>query len=764
MFFRNPQQQSTVNSTHQLLNSPQIINNRASTISLNEISNSPKVDVKSLPEVHSSASLSSRKSILKKNNLDSMEEEEDVLHPPKKESVIAFNRTSTVSSAKSIDQAILRDISRQEQKAHETQAPRSLTVGSQSQSMNSWLNLLKRGNSQKKEDKSKIPLSFVSPSVVDWARHRASLGNGSNTADDETEDSGGTLKFTDYEEQEPRINQNVIINGMYPHERLLEVAFDRDSDFNTYSVGQRGSISSSSEHSTDAQMRKRQMTIGSDSGKGEDLEYNGYNRSTPDDSSSIAADESSLSDVVGCPRHYDEACSTTSSLSVDHPDKVSTSSGSVSHLLPPQTTEQHLEDIRSYVSDSSDSCYSSINTNPYLNPRAMSFTTNRSQPYVYEMMQPSNKIHLNRDTKYSNKTIDEGSSSMSTASTDGIQLGEEASTIAPLCKSVRIQENPSAQYLAPKEDLRKRAFSLGSKSWFARSFRRLSHTQHRSPGGSKASSVAGDSESCNESIASHHSHPETKNYNYSTMHGRSDSMDSTISHPLNGRKLSSALKKKTGNDLVEVNFSPPVSHGNSQSSIINQYNAIGNNRHSSTSVDSPIRSRASSFATHKSNNSAKNSICGEIRKSIDQEEPIIEVKEPKMQEVRCFIQQGDDDLMNILSSKDTMSLYSIKNDQPHFETIEENCSSPANSRASSRISRRSLEPTSPTESVVSVKNRQSRHLKESKMKLQPPIKEVNYATICSPSMLKSDERKISVPAAKNIQKETVRKTASQEHS
>ncbi|KAE9550820.1 hypothetical protein FO519_005972 [Halicephalobus sp. NKZ332] len=755
---RQNQQPSTPSSTHQLLSSPQNHSKDPSTSS-SEASNSPKIDLKdgAISEIPSTSSLSSRKSILRNHYVSSIDDEE--VPPHLETQKVVFNRSAI--SAKSIDQAILRDITRHEQKAVETQT-RAHTIGSPSPSTSSWLNMLRRGNSQKKEEKNKpqFPTAIMSP-VVEWTKHRASLVSGSSAPDDETEDSGGTLKVVDYEETDVRSNQPILVNGMFPHERLIEAALESHGDMSIYGSSQRGSISSSSDH--DMNTRKRQMTIGSDSGKGEDLDHDIYNRSTPDDSSSIAADDSSLSDVIGCQRHFDEACSTTSSLS-DHPEKASNSSGSVSHLLPPPTSEQqHLEDVRSYVSDSSDSCYSSINANAYLNPRAFSFSNNivRNQGSGYEMMQPSKypTIHGHKESRYSTKNSpiiqDEGSSS---ASTDGIQLGEEAATSAVISKSVRIQEGPSNQFLIPKDDLRKRAFSLGSPSWIIKPFKKLSHTPNRSAGGSKASSIAGDYENdCNESIASHRSHPETSSSSkltYSMMEKRSDSVDSSSSHP--SRKLSSTMKKKQ-NDLVELNFSPP------SSSIIAQYNAIGSNKHSKDSVESPIRSRASSFATHRSNNSGKNSICGDPRKSIDQEDPAAEPQEMGMHEVRCFIQVGDDDLINILSSKDTNSLYSVKNDSTHFETIEENSGSPSNSRTSSRTSRRSLEPKSPTESVVSLKDRQRRE-KEQKMKIQPPINEVNYAIITTP-ISKMEERKASVPTSrKQLQKDQVKKTTSQERS
>ena len=686
--------------------------------------------------------------------------------------------------AKSIDQAILRDITRHEEKSIEDQ-PRSLTVGSQSPSSSSWLNMLRRGNnrtvttgtptsslkhterfsptitvSQQQQPRKASKQSSFYP-VVEWAKQRASLISGNSQPDDETEDSGGTLKVVDYEDTVPE-RPSVYMNGCLPHEKLIELALEGKLRYDE--LGSRGSTSSYLEDHEEKKdkfkdrdsesLRKRQIT--NDSGKGEDSDSDRYNRFTPEeqeDSSSLTADDAYSDDLSD--RHQDnnfEACSTssmggTSSHTSGHHEKESNSSGSVSHLLVPSTTEQqHLEDIQSYISDSSDSCYSSLNANAYAQnpPRAFSFSSNlvQSERNTYEMMHP---------TKFASR-IDEhkvfsGTEESLPLSNEGLQLGEEAATSATMPKTVvRISGNVSQ---IPKEDLRKRAFSLGSRSWILNPLRKLSGN-HARASSSKASSIADESENeCNESVASHRSHPESTASTASTTasvqpakmlspHGRSDSIDSSVSNPGRVTRYTKNTSNKKANDLMEVNFSPP-------NSIIQQYNAIGAaaKHGSSGSVDSNQRSRASSFLTNRTTTAESN------EKNAEGVEVNQGPTEMQMAEVQCFIKKDDEMMLQcLMKEKDTTSLYSTKTESsmPYFETIEENVSSPPSPRSSSRHSRKSLEPIR----------------KESVTRLQPPVEHLNYVVIGNhPEKL--PERKISVPSPR-IRKDQARLSLTQSRS
>uniref|UniRef100_A0AC35ET86 PH domain-containing protein n=1 Tax=Panagrolaimus sp. PS1159 TaxID=55785 RepID=A0AC35ET86_9BILA len=623
--------------------------------------------------------------------------------------------------AKSIDQAILRDITRHEEKSIEDQ-PRSLTVGSQSPSSSSWLNMLRRGNnrtattgtpttsslkhterfsptitvSQQPQPRKSSKQSSFYP-VVEWAKQRASLISGNSQPDDETEDSGGTLKVVDYEDTVPD-RPSVYMNGCLPHEKLIELALEGKLRYDE--LGSRGSTSSYlddevqkkdkfKDHDSES-LRKRQIT--NDSGKGEDSYSDRYNRFTPEeqeDSLSLTADDAYSDDLSD--RHQDnnfEACSTSSmggasSHTSGHHEKESNSSGSVI----------------------------------------------QSERNTYEMMHPS---------KFTSR-IDEhkafsGTEESLPLSNEGLQLGEEAATSATMPKTVvRISGNVSQ---IPKEDLRKRAFSLGSRSWILNPLRKLS-ANHARASSSKASSIADESENeCNESIASHRSHPESTTISTSSKttqpakmlspHGRSDSIDSSVSNPSRITRYTKNSKK--ANDLMEVNFSPP-------NSIIQQYNAIGAAaKHGSNgSVDSSSnqRSRAPSFINNRITSPSTATENKEIAEGggaeMNQGGPTTEMQ---MAEVQCFIKKDDEAMLYaLMKEKDTTSLYSTKTESsmPYFETIEE--IEPSSPRSSSRHSRKSLEPIR----------------KESVTRLQPPVEHLNYVVIGNHPE-KNPERKISVPS------------------
>uniref|UniRef100_A0A7E4W7K1 PH domain-containing protein n=1 Tax=Panagrellus redivivus TaxID=6233 RepID=A0A7E4W7K1_PANRE len=655
------------------------------------------------------------------------------------------------TSAKSIDQAI---ISRQRAPSVvSSPAPRAHTVGAQAPTSTSWLSKILATRSNQKPSPPAVAQQeliaeaqdeFMAP-LNELTRPRRSVVDDYSNGEDETEDSGGTLKFVDRDDYAPstnyrRLHSDRLVKSFLESQQAAPVV-PRDTVEDSFDeFSHRGSFSS---YGSDASLpvRRRMMTAGSDSGKGEDFEHDTFHEST--DSPNVVREESLICD--------------------DEPKEET------SNLLTVQTANDMaaaMEDAPAYISDSNDSCYSSITANAnsaYLNaksfanataPKPMSKESKKSRtkqpelPEAYEMMSPGQYIHPMYDRpRYDVKPC---VTLVPTSSNEIIHVGEDAASST--AKSVRIAEGSSL--LQPKEDLRKRAFSLGSKSWIIKPFRKLSSNRASS---SKASSLAGDSE-C-DSVASHplsNSRQPSMSSFTSSIHGRSDSIDSSASHP-SSRHSGGSARLPRPNDLVEVNFSPPPGSAGAKSD-----RRVG----SSNSIESPMRSRTSSFVR-----SSKGSITpGYVAEEVEDDESTAGAGQSyshdnkPMHEVQCFITPMDDDIFQALQ-RDNTSLYSTHNSSiSHFETIDEHAvpATTSSSRAPSRHSRRSLEPASPIDRNAP---KPVPAAVPDGLKVPPPAKappapeEVAYALIQTPPL-----RKVSVPAStlRKTQKEAMRKCASQD--
>lgn len=250
-------------------------------------------------------------------------------------------------------------------------------------------------------------------------------------------------------------------------------------------------------------------------------------------------------------------------------------SDSAGHLYVPHREMQYqLEEVRSYVSDSSDSCYSSIaatnggetlGTNIPLTqgpagnpPRAYSFGARTTKPAI--------GTRGTGETDSGNCLLDSRENGPSTKLQSGL--------------------------MPPAEDPRKRAFSLGSKSFFQRPLRKLSahvsarqarHSQTSASGASLTSSSNASSLGPLSSSSANHISALGSEDPYGR--NRSGSFGSGRPTPYNRR---GGLISAQGNDklaaasrdhLVEIDFGGLGRSGSG----------------SMASVDSPSRSRTSSF-------------------------------------------------------------------------------------------------------------------------------------------------------------------------
>ncbi|KHN74588.1 Insulin receptor substrate 1 [Toxocara canis] len=364
-------------------------------------------------------------------------------------------------------------------------------------------------------------------------RHRASLA--SSSAAEETEDSGGTLRIVDADERSvssKSANDREIaatIERMLPEELKQRCAL-RLGHLEGGSMG--GRQSECDDHNDAGSFSAGCSTSTNDE----------FISTTPGDTSEDASGDN---------------------LEYAPMEMNSWSSGSTSHLAVPIPFEQqyNLEEVRSYVSDSSDSCYSSLAPNAA--PRTYSFGSHISQPQRHV----ARRHHLPDDGTSFQESI--GSSSMQ----NGVhQRGIE----------------PSNSLLSSQEDPRKRAFSLGSKSWFQKPFRKFSRDlasrTHRHANTSAASLA-----STYGAPSAHTLHPSTTNtvppiqayiapdpYPYSRV--RSESIGSGRSTPYTHRSGSQAV-----GDHVQLDFG---------GGIVPLGRSASGSMHS---VDSPTRSRASSF-------------------------------------------------------------------------------------------------------------------------------------------------------------------------
>ncbi|CAJ0959071.1 unnamed protein product, partial [Mesorhabditis belari] len=246
-----------------------------------------------------------------------------------------------------------------------------------------------------------------------------------------------------------------------------------------------------------------------------------------------------------------------------------------SFLIPTNGSKDkqyHLDEVRSYVSDSSDSCYSSLanNTGATLNkpgpqpPRAYSFGA-RTVPQAVAAT-------FNNGT---NVTMDSGAS-LESASKEA--LVAKSGLLTPL--------DPETQRL--------RAFSLGSKHLYARPFRKLSQHANRSTRHSQT--TASGVSLASSSNASSTGQPTTSSSNHQISaitsdpacdgtRNRSGSFGSGRSTPFNRRGGSvggpGSERGPSHDHLVEIDFGG-AGMGRSGSGSVH-------------SVDSPSRSRTSSF-------------------------------------------------------------------------------------------------------------------------------------------------------------------------
>ncbi|VDK84348.1 unnamed protein product [Onchocerca ochengi] len=241
------------------------------------------------------------------------------------------------------------------------------------------------------------------------------------------------------------------------------------------------------------------------------------------------------------------------------------SSGSASHLgLSIGEPQFNFEEVRSYVSDSSDSCYSSMAANGA--PRTYSFGASH---IVHQQPRCSGKKLMHPDH--------------SSPAPDSLR----SSGILPQTEDIHHSNKPSPSTGGSQEDARKRAFSLGSKSWFQKPFRKLSRDfmsrAHRLSNTSQVSSTSSTGLSVVHSPNSSFL-PSTPQAFIATdpcpiYRVRSGSIGSGLSTPYSKRHVNN----DPTSDHVPVDFGAGVlSLGKSASGSLH-------------SVDSPSRSRTSSF-------------------------------------------------------------------------------------------------------------------------------------------------------------------------
>ncbi|VDK48433.1 unnamed protein product [Anisakis simplex] len=269
-----------------------------------------------------------------------------------------------------------------------------------------------------------IPLGAFRP--VNMNNHRSSLT--SSSAAEETEDSGGTLRIIDTDEHS--------ISSKTAHDREIAATIDRMLPDD---IKQRCSLSSSNEHHQFESCSSSVRATHSD-------DTDDHN----DNCSYSAACSSSTNDefISSTPGDTSEDAS-GENMEYAPMEMHSWSSGSTSHLAVPIPFEQqyNLEEIRSYVSDSSDSCYSSLAPNAA--PRTFSFGSQQPQRHIARRQH-----HL----------VDDGSLLQESVASSSMQNGVYQ----------RANETSHSMHTSSSEDPRKRAFSLGSKSWFPKPFRKFS--------------------------------------------------------------------------------------------------------------------------------------------------------------------------------------------------------------------------------------------------------------------------------------------------
>ncbi|KAE9413106.1 hypothetical protein Angca_001163 [Angiostrongylus cantonensis] len=335
-----------------------------------------------------------------------------------------------------------------------------------------------------------------------------------------------------------------------------------------------------------------------------------------------------------------------------------TTSGSNSHLIAPTYERYKLEEVRSYVSDSSDSCYSSMTTNGCSTAQA-----------AYSF---AGRCNLR-------------SNGQQDGVVDNLDIRSDSS---------------SAGLLPPPEDPRKRAFSLGSKTLFPRPFRKISqhssrqqrHSQTSASGASLASEVS-SSFGPSSSSANHLSSCICSEKDECTRN-RSGSFGSGHSTPYYRKGGPSSGTRDGADHFVEIDFGSGI--GRSGSGSV-------------TSVDSPnscVRSRTSSFGCSIRKDAETFSYLKELPDSMLTPSQIVlqQAKQSSLDESFDYVSTEAPDLIAVknalavaanehsghhhgfLSLTDSKSI-DLRSSQ-HFETIEENASlksSPCSSRSSMNV-------------------------------------------------------------------------------
>ncbi|KAK6745187.1 hypothetical protein RB195_011730 [Necator americanus] len=339
-----------------------------------------------------------------------------------------------------------------------------------------------------------------------------------------------------------------------------------------------------------------------------------------------------------------------------------TSAGSNSHLIMPMFDRYKLEEVRSYVSDSSDYCSSAGAANcstdlqsPANPPRAYSFA---------------------------------GRCNLRPGANAGLAESADART--------ENTENAGGGLLQPVEDPRKRAFSLGSKTLFQRPFRKISqHTSRQqrvsqtsvssvSLASSEFSSSFGPSSSANHLSAVNCADKDDYSRN------RSGSFGSGRSTPHHRKGGSSAGQRDGADHFVEMDFGNDIRRSGSGSVV---------------SVDSPsncIRSRTSSFGCAIRKDTEVFSYPADLseaeltpsqivleqarQNSIDESCDYVIPVAPDLEAVKSALSEAANDHPHLLGFPTRIDPKSIDmHSSQHFETIVESTSlksSPCSSQSS----------------------------------------------------------------------------------
>ncbi|KJH41510.1 hypothetical protein DICVIV_12513 [Dictyocaulus viviparus] len=333
--------------------------------------------------------------------------------------------------------------------------------------------------------------------------------------------------------------------------------------------------------------------------------------------------------------------------------------GSNNLFIVPTYERYKLEEVRSYVSDSSESCYSSIAANGCSISQTSSVAANPPRAYSF-----AGRCNI-RSTKHQDNVQ------------DNVDLRSETS---------------SGGVIPPSEDPRKRAFSLGSKTLFPRPFRKISQHSSRQQRHSQTS-ASGVSLASSEVSSSFG--PSSSSANYLTsfscsekeegLRNRSGSFGSGHSTSYN-RRGSSGGPRDGADHFVEMDFGSGIGRSGSGSVA---------------SVESPnrrvtyscVRSRTSSFGCSIRKDTEMFSYLTDLpdslltpsqlvlqqarQGSLDDSFDYVSTDAPDLNAVKNALavathEHSNGHHHNFLSTADSKSI-DVRSSQ-HFETIEENAS------------------------------------------------------------------------------------------